>query len=73
MTGGLKNYTIWYLDKEGQGHKQYRISGRSLTELHEELSQKHEEVLIWPGNWFGMAPDNQAEPDDHYGIPEDRR
>jgi hypothetical protein len=68
-----KSYTVWHRDEDGVGHKEFHLTRKRLKEFHAELSQKHGDLLIWPGNWFGLAPGNQPAPDDQYGIPEDKR
>jgi len=63
-------YTAWYRNSiGGEGIKEFFFSRGTLAQLkaHLEASGKVD-VLVWEGNWFGLAPDNLPGPDYTYGI-----
>lgn len=66
----LTAFTVWYR-YSGRGFKKYYLKSFTQEEMKQYLVDLgYEDVLVWMGNWFGMAPDNKPEPDTTYQIPE---
>jgi hypothetical protein len=64
----LTTYTVWFR-YAGSAHKEFFQKRYAKDEMEKYLADRgYEDILVWEGNWFGLAPDNIPEPDYTYGI-----
>lgn len=56
-------YTVW-CKRDEHPYKWYYDTSMTKDELKAHIESKgYTDVLVWAGNWFGLAPDNTPEPD----------